>query len=100
MPHVIKLKDRPHHVTKYEGNRTKISIFKLFSELGKIWKYNLNFSKIPISLSFMNWEKLGNIHSPRTIFKMQMLNLWLSWENVCPNLTFPVENKRVVTFQT
>ena len=22
-----------------------------------------------------------------------MLNLWMSWENLCPNLTFTVENK-------
>ena len=40
----------------------------------------------------MNWEKLGNIHH-RPIFKIQMLNLWMSWENLCPNLTFTVENK-------
>ena len=65
MPHVTVLKDHPHHLTKYEGKGTKISIFKLYIELGKIWKYNLGFSKIPISISFMNWEKLGNIHSPR-----------------------------------
>ena len=31
----IVLKDRPHHLAKYEGKGTKISIFKLFSELGK-----------------------------------------------------------------
>ena len=42
----------------------------------------------------MNWgEKLGNIHNPRTIFKIQMWNLWMSWENLRPNLTFTVENK-------
>ena len=41
----------------------------------------------------MNWKKLGNIHSPRPIFKIQILNLWMSWENLCPNLTFTVENK-------
>ena len=26
-------------------------------------------------------------------FKIPMLNLWMSWENVCPNLSFTVENK-------
>ena len=57
MPHVIKLKDRPHHLTKYEGKGTKLSIFKLFSELGKIWKCNLNFSKIPISHLFYELGK-------------------------------------------
>ena len=37
-PHVVVLKDhyQPHHLTKYEEKGTKISIFKLFSELGKI----------------------------------------------------------------
>ena len=71
MPHVIVLKDhpQPHHLTKYEGKGTKISIFKLFSELGKIWKCNLGFSKIPISHLFMNWEKLGNIHRLRQTFQ-------------------------------
>ena len=62
----IVLKYHPHHSTKYEGKGTKISIFKLFSELGmKIWKCNQGFSKIP----FMNWEKLGNIHSSRSTFQ-------------------------------
>ena len=69
MPHVIVLKDHPQHLTKYEGKGSKISIAKLFSELGKIWKCNLSFSKIPISHLFMNGEKLGNIHSPRRTFQ-------------------------------
>ena len=69
MPHVIVLRDHPQHLTKYEGKGTKISILKLFSELGKIWKCNLGVSRIPISLSFMNWEKLGNIRSSRPTFK-------------------------------
>ena len=43
------LQDHPHHLTKYEGKEKKISIFKLFSELGKIWNCNPGFSKIPIS---------------------------------------------------
>ena len=60
MPHVIVLKDK---------KRAKILIFKLFSGLGKIWKCNLSFSKIPISHLFMNREKLGNIHSPRPTFE-------------------------------
>ena len=25
--------------------------------------------------------------------EIQMLNLWMSWENLCPNLTFFLENK-------
>ena len=42
---------------------------------------------------FMNWEKLGNNTAPDENFKIQMSNLWMSWENLCPNLTFIVENK-------
>ena len=93
MPHVIALKDQPPRLTKYEGKRRKISIFKLFSELGKFWKCNLSFSKIPISHLFMNWEKLGIYTATDEHFKIQMLNLWMSWENLCSNLTFNVENK-------
>ena len=48
----IVLKYHPHHLTKYESKGTKISIFKLFSELEKIWKCNLVFSKISISHLF------------------------------------------------
>ena len=31
--------------------------------------------------------------APDQHFKIQMLNLWMSWENLCPNFTFTVENK-------
>ena len=52
------------------------------------------FQKSQYPISFMNWEKLGNLHkAPDQYFKMQMLNLWMSWENLCPNLSFTVENK-------
>ena len=65
MPHALVLKGhpQPQHLTKYKGKGTKISIFKLFSELGKIWKCNLGFSKIPISHFFYE------LHSPRTTFQ-------------------------------
>ena len=51
---MIVLKDHPqsHHLTKYEGKGTKITIFKLFSELGEIWKCILGFSQIAISHLF------------------------------------------------
>ena len=65
MPHAV-LKDYPHHLTKYDS---KILIFKLFNELGKIWKCDLGFSKIQIFLSLMNQEKLGSIHCPRPTFQ-------------------------------
>ena len=41
----------------------------------------------------MNWKKLENIHSPDQHFKIQMLNLWMSWENLCSNINFTVEIK-------
>ena len=40
----------------------------------------------------MNWEKLGNIRSPRLIFQNPNVES-MSWENFCPNLIFSVENK-------
>ena len=60
----------------------------------------------------MNWRKIGNaisdfqksqfpislvieknLTAPDQHSKIQMLNLWMSWENLCPNLTFFLENK-------
>ena len=91
-PHVIVLKDHPHHLTKYEGKGTKI--FNLFRELGKIWKCNLSFSKIPIFHCFHELGKNLEIYTaPDQHFKIQMLNLRMSCENLCPNLTFTVEKK-------
>ena len=69
MPHVIVLKDHPHNLTKYEGKGTKISIFKLFSELGKIWKGNLSFSKIPISYLFYELGKTWKYTQPQSTFQ-------------------------------
>ena len=31
--------------------------------------------------------------APDRHFKIKMLNLWMGWENLCPDLTFTVENK-------
>ena len=45
-------------MTKYEGKRQKSQFFKLCSdEVGKIWKSNLGFSKIPISHLFYELGK-------------------------------------------
>ena len=68
IPHVIVLKDHPQHLTKYEGKGSKISIAKLFSELGKIWKCNLSFSKIPISNLFYELGKTWK-YTPQTDFQ-------------------------------
>ena len=62
------------------------------------WKFGnviYAFYKSQSPISFMNWEKLGNIHSSRPTFQnpIPMLNLWMSKENLCPNLSLTVENK-------
>ena len=96
MPHhVIVLKDHHHHLTKYEGKGTKLSIFKLLSELERIWNCNLGFSKIPLFHLFYELGKTWKYTqtAPDQHFKIQMFNLRMSWENVCPNLIFTVENK-------
>ena len=42
--HIPILKEYPHNLTKYESKKnTKIPIFHLISELGKIWKYIHDF---------------------------------------------------------
>ena len=91
----VALKDHPHHLTKYEEARGQKSQFQTFNELGKIWRCNLGFSKIHIFFSFMNWKKLGSIHSTAQDqnFKIQILNPWMNWETFCLNLSFTVENK-------
>ena len=94
-PHVV-LKDHRHHLlTKYEGKGTKISFFKLFIKLGIIWKCNLGFSKKTISHLFYNLEKsLKYTHTAQDQhFNIQILNLWMNWEKLCPNLSFTIENK-------
>ena len=72
----------------------EMSIVELFSQLEKIWKCNLGFSKIPIS-HLLLWigKNLKIYTAPDQHLKIQMLNLWMSWENLCPNLSFTVENK-------
>ena len=60
MLHVFAMKDHSHHLTKYEEKGEKNSIFKLFSELGKIWKCNL-------ARLFQN--SISFIHSPRPTFQ-------------------------------
>ena len=93
MPHVIALKDSPRYLTKYEDKGTKISMFKLLMNWGKsgnaIWAFQK--SQFPISL----WieKNLEICAAPDQHFKIQMLNLWMSWENLSPNLTFFLENK-------
>ena len=79
--------------TIWQNMIAKILIFKLFNELGKIWKCDLGFSKIQIFLSLMNQEKLGSIHCPRPTFQNPNFKSWMNWEKWCPNLSITVENK-------
>ena len=89
MPHVV-LEDYPHHLTKYEGKGTsKIPNFKLFSELLKTWKYSLGFSKI--STFFLFYELGKRVEDQH--FKIQIFNLRMNWEKLCPNLRFSNESK-------
>ena len=93
MPHVIVLKNHPHHLTKYEGKGTKISIFKLFSDLENLEMQSRIFKSPNFPSLLWIGKNLEIYTAPDQHFKIQMLNLWMSWENLCPNLTFTVENK-------
>ena len=94
-PHII-LKDYPDTLTKHESKGTsKIPAFKLYSELGKIWKCRLVFLKInPNFPSFLRIGKNLQVYPAQDQhFKIQILNLWMNWENLCPNLSITNENK-------
>ena len=65
MPHVIVLKDHPHHLTKYEGKGIKISIFKLFSELENLEMQSRLF-KNPNFPSFYELRKTWKYTQPQT----------------------------------
>ena len=81
-------------LTIYEGKETKILIFKLFSELGEIWKCNLGFSKIPISHLLYELGKTWKYTQPKT--NMSKSKCWIyGWvgKTYVGNLSFTVENK-------
>ena len=63
--------------------------------LFKVWKYNLErlFKNPDFPISFINWEKLGNIHSPRPTIQNSNVEFMVSWEDLCPSFSFTVENK-------
>ena len=84
MPHVIELKDQPHNLTEYKGKGTKIS---------KFWNFLVNWGKFGNAISLWIEKNLEIYTAPDQRFKVQTLNLWMSWENLCPNLTFTLENK-------
>ena len=76
--------DNPHNYIQCENKETsKIPIFQLFSELGKIWKTT----------------------DQEQISKVWILNPWINRENLCPYLSFSIKNRmgistRLGTFQT
>ena len=78
---------------KARGQKSQSSNFSV--NWGKFGHAIQAFQKSQFPISFMNWEKLGNkiYRAPDQHFKIQMLNLWMSWENLCLNLSFTVENK-------
>ena len=64
-PHVIVLKDHLHHLTKHEGKGQKSKFSNFTVNWGKFENAIQAFRKSQFTISFMSWEKLGNIHSPR-----------------------------------
>ena len=68
--------------------------FQTFKWIGKNLEMQSRIFKNPNFPSLLWIEKNLEIYTaPDQHFKIQMLNLWMSWENLCPNLTFTVENK-------
>ena len=61
----------------------------------------MNWGKLrsPARVTFKNpkisWEIRENLEvKPKTnTQKIPILNLWMNWENICPNLSFTVANK-------
>ena len=69
---------------KVRGQKFQFSNFLVNREK---FRNAIFIQKSQFPISFMNWEKLENIHSPRPTFQNPNVNLWVSWE------TFTVENK-------
>ena len=70
MSHVV-LKDYPHHLTKYEDKRTKISSFKLLLIGENLEVQTRLFKKISIFHLFYELQKTWKytVHSPRSTFQ-------------------------------
>ena len=101
---------------KIEGKETsKIPIFQLLRKNGKkLKKIGKKLEVQPRLFKNPNFTSLSRIGKNIEVstaqdqhFKIQILKLWMNWENLCPNLSFTVENKmenshkeRMVTFQT
>ena len=69
----------------------KKTIFRLFHEWGRFGKYS--YSNIRKSLISLLIGKNLEVQPKTNTKKIPSLNLWMNWENFCPNLSFTVENK-------
>ena len=78
---ILCLRDYPHNLTKYKNKGTsKIPISPLFSELGKIWKWNLGlYSKNRI---FHLFHELGKIEKSRQSNTQKPHYLFVNWEKL------------------
>ena len=87
---LIYLKGHPqcHHLIWSQGNKNLN--FQTFQWIGENSEIQSRIFKNPNFLSLLwIWKNLKIYTAPDQHFKIPMLNLWMSWEN----LSFPVENK-------
>ena len=95
MPHVIVLQDHPqlHHQIWRQGDKNLN--FQTFHQwIGENLEMQARLFKNSSSPSLLWIGKNLEIYAaPDQHFKILMLNLWMSWENLCLNLSFTVENK-------
>ena len=68
--------------------------FQTFQWIGENLEMQSRLFKNPNFPSLL-WigKNLETYTVPDQHIKIQMLNLWMSWENLCPNLSFTVGNK-------
>ena len=76
---------------KARGQKFQFSNFS--EDWGKFGNAVSTFQKSQFPISLWIEKTLEIYTAPDQHFKIQMLNFWMSWENLCPNLTFTVENK-------
>ena len=92
MPDVI-LKDHLHHLTNMKARGQKYQFSNFLMNWGnlevqsKLFK-NANFP------SFLGIRKNMKVYTTQDQhFEIQILKLWMSWEKLCPNLSFTGKNK-------
>ena len=72
----------------------KNSSFQTLYWIGKNLDVRPRLSKNP-NLPLLLWigKNLEVYTAQEQHLKIQILNLWMNWEKLCPNLNFAVENK-------